>query len=374
MSSTPVGPASKTILLFDDDPEVLETLGSALRVEGYHVCEAASGEEGLSLAREHAPDLIITDIGMPGTDGRTVLQALREDPALGTTQIVLMTGNTLACDVREGMNLGADDFLEKPFSLAALSRCVSARLRRAHVHWRVENRLIAELRGSLSSTLPHEFFTPLAGILGLVQILRGDLRQLREDELYDLLDGIERSGWRLHRTLRNYLAILDLDQRGNVAAARSSLIMPATVREVIATQVDSVTRRHGRGGDVTIDVEPCNLPGDVRSLSTLVEELIDNACEFSRKGSPIRVELKADGVLRVSDNGRGMSAEQLARIGSFHQFERDQFEQQGLGLGLVLVQKLTAAVGGAFSIESEPRRGTSVSVRFPVTPAEASPA
>ncbi len=367
MSVSPsLAPAvSKSILLVDDDPEVLGTFGTALRLEGYRVHEADNGDDGLRLAREHQPDLIVTDINMPGTDGRTVLQALHEDPTLGSMQIVLMTGNTAAFDSRAGMELGADDFLSKPFSYEELSRCVSARLRRAHVHWRVENRLIADLRGSLRSTLPHEFFTPLAGILGLVQILRGDLRQLRDDELNDILDGIERSGWRLHRTLKNYLAILDLDSPEPAVAMRAGVVLPATVRDVVATQVEAVGKRHGRTADLLVEVEPCLLPGDVRSLATIVEELVDNACEFSRKGTPVRVRVSSDAVFTVSDLGRGMTPEQIAHIGTFHQFERDKFEQQGLGLGLVLVQKLAAKVGAEFRIESAPREGTTVTVRFP---------
>jgi signal transduction histidine kinase len=353
-------------LLIDDDPDVLGTFGTALRLEGYRVFEAEDGDEGIKLAREHVPDLIVTDINMPGTDGRTVLQVLREDPALGSTQIVLMTGNTETFDTRSCMDLGADDFLPKPFNFEQLARCVSARLRRAHVHWRVENKLIADLRESLRSTLPHEFFTPLAGILGLVQVLRGDLRQLREDELNDILDGIERSGWRLHRTLKNYLAILDLDNAKPGESPRTTIILPATVRDVIATQVEAVAKRHGRAGDVLVDVSPCLLPGDVRLLSTVVEELVDNACEFSRKGTPVRVALSADGVFTVTDKGRGMSADEIARIGSFHQFDRDKFEQQGLGLGLVLVQKLASKVGASFALESVVREGTKVTVRFPL--------
>lgn len=367
MSYTPAPTTafSKSILLVDDDPEVLGIFGTALRLEGYRVYEADNGDTCLEMARTHVPDLIVTDINMPGTDGRTVLQALREDPTLGSTQIVLMTGNTTAFDSRAGMELGADDFLSKPFTFEELSRCVSARLRRAHVHWRVENRLIADLRASLRSTLPHEFFTPLAGILGLVQILRGDLRQLREEELNDILDGIERSGWRLHRTLKNYLAILDLEQPEPIATSRGALVPPATVREVIEAQVESVGRRHGRRVDILVQVEPCQVPGDIRTLATIVEELLDNACEFSRRNTPVRVRLHADGLFTVEDNGRGMTPEQIAHIGTFHQFDRDRFEQQGLGLGLVLVQKLAARVGAAFSLESKPREGTLVTVRFP---------
>lgn len=162
----------KTLLLIDDDEDVLATLSFALTHPGRRILTAGTGDDGIALARQHLPDLIISDINMPGTDGRSVLQTLRADPQLGTKQIVLMTGNTTAFTPRTGMNPGADDFLVQPFSLEDVLRCVEARLKRADLNWRVEDRILADLRRALASTLPHEPFTPLAGILGLTEILR----------------------------------------------------------------------------------------------------------------------------------------------------------------------------------------------------------
>src|ERR1700722_11137624 len=164
----------KTILLIDDDQQVRMMFGVALRKHGYHVIEAESGVTRLALAREHLPALILSDIHMPGGDGPTLLRDIRHDPELRSKQVVLMTGRPDMVTPRKGMEEGADDFLVKPVGLKAVLSCVEARFSRASISWRVEDQMLAQLRSSVPSNLPHECFTPLAGIIGLMEILRSD--------------------------------------------------------------------------------------------------------------------------------------------------------------------------------------------------------
>ena len=353
----------KTILLIDDDELILGTFSIALRSHGQRVLTAASGEEGIALARQHLPDLIISDINMPGTDGRSVLQALRADPQLGTKQIVLMTGNATAVTPRTGMNLGADDFLVKPFSLESLFRCVDARLRRAELNSRVEDRMLLDLRSTLSSTLPHELFTPLAGILGLTEILRTEFTRLPEAEITELLNDIHASGERLHRTLRNYLLLLEL-QSQSTPPPPAAFLNPANVRMTVQGRLEATLERHARPGDLRMEIDPGCIRGEISHVATIIEELVDNACRFSAKGTPIEVRLLKDGILRVGDRGRGMTPEQVEHIGAFHQFDRKKHEQQGLGLGLALVKLLAARHDARVAIESSSDNGSVVTVAF----------
>lgn len=353
----------KTILLIDDDEEVLSAYRLALELHGRKVVTAASGEAGLALARIHLPDLIISDINMPGTDGRSVLQALRADPQLATKQIVLMTGNTSAVTPRGGMNLGADDFLVKPFSLEELLRCVEARLNRADLNWRVEDRILNDLRSTLSSTLPHELFTPLAGILGLTEVLRTEFTRLPASEIQAILEDLQRSGERLHRTLRNYLQLLELQAKPLPASAPGH-IFAAEVEATLRTQWQTALDRHGRSADGSAEFARVDLIAEKQHLALIVEELVDNACRFSRPGTPIMLRFEASGLLTVSDRGRGLSADQIERIGAFHQFERKHHEQQGLGLGLALVRKLAERHGATMTLESTISEGTTVRVAF----------
>ncbi|MCC5834419.1 MAG: hybrid sensor histidine kinase/response regulator [Opitutales bacterium] len=352
----------KTILLIDDDQAILSMFGMALRHDGYQVLTADNGEEGIQLARTHLPDLIISDINMPGTDGKTVLKTLREDPAIASLQIVLMTGNPTAVTPRKGMELGADDFLIKPFGHDELTRCVEARLRRAHIHWRLEDKAITELRSTLHSTLPHEFFTPLAGILGLTELLRSDFREMDPAEVDEFLGEIEVSGWRLHRTLKNYLYLLDL--KSGEEQEKGLLLGGTAAHEIIEDRIQTVAKRHKRESDIQSDLELSPLFAGSDSLAIMIEELVDNACSFSRKGTSVQVMMTKDGVFSVLDQGRGMTREQIKHLSMFRQFDRNTYEQQGLGLGMVLVMGLADRFGAELDISSTPGKGTKVTVKF----------
>src|ERR1700761_4923363 len=125
----------KTILLIDDDEQVRRMFGLALTKAGYHVIDADNGTIGLELACQHLPDLILTDIHMPGGDGSTLLRDIRQDPELRSKQVVLMTGRPDLVPPRRGMEEGADDFLVKPVDLPALLSCMEARFNRASISW-----------------------------------------------------------------------------------------------------------------------------------------------------------------------------------------------------------------------------------------------
>jgi len=359
----------KTILLIDDDEAVRTTFGQALRRSGYQVMESDSGAVGLETARQHLPDLILSDFDMPGGDGSTVLRGIRRDPELRAKQVVLMTGRHDLITPRKGMDEGADDFLLKPVSMEALLSCVKARLSRASISWRVEDEMLKNLRASVPSNLPHEFFTPMAGIIGLMEILDSGYSTFTSEEVQSIHRDVHCSALRLNRTLRNYLLILDLQ-----TPTSDGRIKPLTSSEVdtaILAGVADALRVNDRRKDLTVRIQACAVSVKLGDLSRMVEELVDNACKYSRQGTPIILELSPGGRLIVTDQGRGMTVEQIQRIGAFQQFDRQKHEQQGLGLGLVLVQKLTAQCKAEFAISSRPGCGTQAQIAFsPDSPVE----
>jgi signal transduction histidine kinase len=360
----------KTILVVDDDMQARAMYSMALTRRGYHVIEADSGSTGLQMAQQHLPDLILSDINMPGGLGSTLLRDIRRDPELRSKQVVLMTGRPDMVTARKGMEDGADDFLVKPVSIVALLSCMKARLDRASINWRVEDQVLADLKSSTPAQLPHEFFTPISGILGLVEILRSELSQLTPEEVTDILDDVYLSALRLHRTLRNYLLILDLP-----TAASEPLMFPQSAIQVeanIHAGVKEALRLNKRQEDVKVQVDNCPILVKPEDLIRMVEELVDNACKFSRKGTPIEIRLSSSGVMTVRDEGRGMTEQEIKRVGAFQQFDRKKHEQQGLGLGLVLVQKLVVQYGAKFLLTSQPGKGSVVEISFSM-PGKAEP-
>jgi two-component system sensor histidine kinase/response regulator len=354
----------KLILVIDDEEQIRSSFGMALRECGYRVIESDSGESGLQMAREQMPDLILTDINMPGVGGQALLHQIRADPELSTRQVVLMTGRPDLVPPRRGMEQGADDFLVKPVSFDALTSCIKARLSRADIHWRVEDRVLSKLQPSITSHLPHEFITPLAGILGLTEILRADFANLSDEEMQDFLKDIDLSAKRLHRTIKNYLLMLELQSASEANKDLPPVLRPSQVRECIKTGVDMVVERLGRGEDVTTELRDCPIHVRPADLAQIVEELVDNALKFSRVSTSVEVGLSDNGVLSVVDSGRGMSDEEIEHVGAFRQFDRKRLEQQGLGLGLVLVQKAAARNGAIFSLSRGSEHGMEAKVHF----------
>lgn len=358
----------KRILVIDDEEAIRSTLGMILQAGGYETLEADGGESGLALAREHLPDLTFCDVNMPKMDGQAVVRAFRADPDLATRQIVIITGNPSHTTQRTAMDLGADDYLTKPFTADEVLHCAETRLKRADIHWRVENQALQDLRSSLHSTLPHEFFTPLVGIVGMSELLIEEAGKISREEIVDLAKNIHRSGERLHRTLRNYLRILELDQLPVATAVPASPLAAGQVESALHRITRAVALRHSREGDLVASLQPSRPVITPDAFELIIEELTDNAFGFSRQGTPVKVELVTAGssaVFRVTDLGRGLTQEQIERIGAFRQFDRKRHEQQGLGLGLTLVSRLLEQAGGNLTLTSKPGEGTTATVTLP---------
>ena len=120
----------KTILVVDDERDLVELIALNLTRNGYEVLSAHDGNTGLDLARKHKPDLLILDVMMPGLSGRDVTMALKSDPDTATMPILMLTAKTEETDIIVGLSMGADDYVTKPFSMKVLVARVGAVLRR----------------------------------------------------------------------------------------------------------------------------------------------------------------------------------------------------------------------------------------------------
>ena len=104
------------ILVIEDEQDIREMIQQILELEGYEVTAAVNGKEGIDYARKIDPDLIVCDINMPEIDGFGVIESLKKEKGTGTIPFIFLTARSDKKDIREGMNLGADDFLNKPFT------------------------------------------------------------------------------------------------------------------------------------------------------------------------------------------------------------------------------------------------------------------
>lgn len=120
----------RTVLVVEDDEDILTLVTKRLRLDGYEVVEARDGEEALDLAREWQPSIAVLDLGLPGIDGIEVLRRIRADDELCSMLVVLLTARAQEADVRRGFEAGADAYVRKPFSPTKLSESVSELVKR----------------------------------------------------------------------------------------------------------------------------------------------------------------------------------------------------------------------------------------------------
>jgi DNA-binding response OmpR family regulator len=359
------------ILVIEDEPAILENVVETLQLEGFEVRGAANGKVGVETAREYHPDLIICDIMMPELNGYGVLLALRSQPATEHIPFMFLTAKAEREDMRKGMELGADDYLMKPFTTTELLAAVEARLQRHTVIKKGVEQKLENLRQNITLALPHELRTPLTSIIGYSEMLLMDFDAMAAEQALSMVDTIYKSGMRLWRVAENYLAYAQLEllatDPGRQEAARAGQSVYAM--EIIPYAVAKKAEQYTRDEDMRVDVSDVSIAISSESLGKIVDELVDNAIKFSQPGKPVSVvgrESDAHYLLTVSDFGRGMTPEQVESVGAYMQFERALHEQQGLGLGLVIAQRLTELYNGKLDIQSAVDQGTTVSVRLPL--------
>jgi signal transduction histidine kinase len=366
----------KKILVIDDEEWLREMIHLALKQKGFEVIEANNGADGIEKARRDLPDLILCDINMEKVDGYLTLASLRNEAPTAAIPFILMTGLADNAGMRHGMELGADDYLAKPFTTDALYAAVEARLKKAQTVRDEAERKLAHLRDNISLMMPHEMRTPLNGILSNAELLAQSADTLKTSEIAEIGQEIHKSSQRLERLIENFLIYAQLEliaaDPKNVNALRIGKTehSASLIREHATAQAYQANRIK----DLTLELVDVTFPMATEYLAKITDELVQNAFKFSEPGTPVHVtsgEAFNGIVLSVSDQGRGFSPEQVAHIGAYMQFERKLNEQQGLGLGLTIAKRLVELHGGALSIEGKKGVGATLIAKLPRTKVEA---
>jgi signal transduction histidine kinase len=281
-----------------------------------------------------------------------------------------MTGLADNAGMRHGMELGADDYLPKPFTTDALYAAVDARLKKAQtVHDEAERKL-AHLRDNISLMLPHELRTPLNGILAYGEIFAADADKLKPAEIAEMGHVVYQSGKRLERLIENFLIYSQLEVIAADPKNVNALRLGRTEHPVALIEKHALAQAAfaDRSQDLSLELADTPLPMAEEYLSKVVDELTQNAFKFSEPGTAVCLMLSEAFntiAFAISDQGRGFSSEQITRVGAYMQFDRTMQEQQGLGLGLVIAKRLVALHGGTLSIVSSPNSGAVISAKFP---------
>jgi two-component system, sensor histidine kinase and response regulator len=360
------------ILIIEDTKDLRDDVIEMLTLEGYEAFGAENGSVGVDMAYKHKPDLIVCDVMMPEMDGYEVLANLRGNAATAAIPFIFLTARTDRVNVRQGMVLGADDYLTKPFLVSELLDSITSQLKkRAELNKSAETRM-NELRESIITALPHELRTPLNTIIGFSDMLMMEAQRLKPDQVVDWSSHINQAGQRLYRLMENYLYYARLQIIAEApekrAAYDDATLMNA--HELLYTMALKIAQKYNREADLHVELESV---ASIQCMHTdmvkIADELMDNAFKFSPANTPITITGTIQGQeyeIKIEDKGRGISPEQIERIGAYIQFDRWFYEQQGMGLGLVIVQQIVKLYRGRVKMQGELNKGVTVAVTLNV--------
>jgi signal transduction histidine kinase len=326
------------------------------------------GQAALEAILADPPDLVVTDVMMPRLDGFGLLAALRADPATSTLPVIVVSARAGEESSVEGLDMGADDYLVKPFSARELVARVRVNLELARLR-NEAGRLAAleDVRSRVITTVSHELRTPVTAIYGAARTLdRAD--ELDGETREQLLGVIAGESERLAKITSDILTTETL-AAGLVSLAPEPLDLHEAAAEAVAAA-------QARAGDRDVRLaapdEPLTLNADRNRVQQVLTNLLDNAVKYSPDGSAVEVLLeRVDGSVRVvvADQGLGIPAD--AREQVFQRFYRVDPELSGgvggSGLGLYISREIVAAMGGTIEVEPNEPRGSRFVVTLPAT-------
>jgi signal transduction histidine kinase len=372
--------AARRVLVIDDDPLILESLRLHLQQAGFEVLMAAHGMGGVKISKEQLPDVILCDLLLPDVSGYDVLRAVRASEHQLFTPFIMITGDTDPGSHRLGMEMGADDFINKPFEYTDVLVAVHTQLlkhQKLYEFYQGQKDELARAKRLLSVVMAHELRTPMIAITMATDLLAMQWGDMSQEEVGEVLTSLDRGTRRMRHMVEQMVLLTQLETEvlsGPFIQARGVLMSLHSLAQSAAhlardfhfqTQAPAIQIKPPLGKD--------KLQCDPSSIKHAIAEIMSNALMFSPAQRPIVVSQWQEGPqiwLSILDEGRGMSAaEQQTALELFQQIDREKHEQQGMGVGLPIAKRILEAHGGGLEIRSVVGQGTQVLIHLPLAKA-----
>ena len=361
------------ILIVDDVISNVLLLKILLTNEKFQVCTANNGTSCIEMAKKEHPDLILLDVMMPDINGFDTAVVLKKDETTREIPIIFLTALNTPQDLVHGFQVGASDFLTKPFNKEELVMRVNQQISLVAAK-RIIERQNEELRATLNnrdkmySVIAHDLRSPMASIrMVLNLVVQSSTPETVGPELYTLLDQANRESEEVHDLLDNLLKWTK-SQTGRLTVVKQELDLNDIIPGVVEIFVAIAATKH-----IKLDLQPTGAPLKVEAdndmLKTVVRNFLSNAIKFSPEDSTIEIIMAEDnGFAKVSvrDHGVGIAADRIETI--FHKGETTYGTggEEGSGLGLQLCQDFARKNGGDCTVESVEGQGSTFSVLIPL--------
>lgn len=374
-------PNEHLLLIVDDLPKNLQILGTILRGEGYNVAAATSGNQALSILENSLPDLILLDIMMPELNGYEVCEKLKIDAATSNIPVIFLTAKNEIEDKIKGFEVGAVDFISKPFDHAELLARIQT-----HLELKKSRDLIEEMNKSLRAQtrelkklneekneflqiVAHDLKNPLHNIQLLTQELNQASSTNTNESKQHLCAQIFNNADRMLTLIKNFLNINAIEE-GKITIRKEIVDLNKIVNSVIQNNEE-----YGKQKRIKIQFSSDNnytINSDKDALAQIIDNLLSNAIKYSpfEKNIFISVFSECENFVffKVEDQGPGIKEEEAERL--FKKFSRLSTRPTGgefsNGLGLSIAKQLVNQLNGNIWCEIYTGKGGVFVVQLPV--------
>jgi len=347
------------ILLVEDEMEVRDNIQEILTAKNYNCLTASNGKEAFDLLHDNKVDLIISDIMMPIMDGMSFYKKIVQEQKYWNVPFIFLSAKSDDDTVREGMKLGAEDYIKKPFRMNEILEAVEIRLKKSSL----EKNRIEKLRENISKYIPHELRTPIGVILGYSNLILEDKDSIEKEDIFPMIEWIEKSGQRLKDRIEKLILLteIELDIESGLSFDNTTQVNNSFVNDLLLKTVGYYSNKN----KLLLDIQESEVSIPLNYLDRILNEIVDNAFKFSEQNNPISIigiNKEEQYLINVIDDGIGMDSDELNQISAFKQFSREMKQQEGNGLGLVIAERICNLVKGDLTIKSKKKQGTTVTI------------
>ncbi len=354
------------ILIVDDTRVNLQLLGKILMKVNYELAIANSGYEALDMVKEVKPDLILLDVMMPGIDGYDVCKALKSSPDTKDIPVIFLTAKSEKEDIVTGFDLGAVDYVTKPFNSAELLARV-----KTHLELKYARDLLAkqneklkqlnDVKNEFLGMAAHDLRNPIGSITTTLSYILEYLNSNLSEKQVKFLRNIEKAG--------KYMNVLLNDLLDLTAIESGKLTLRLTEEDYINFLKENISLNQMLADKkaITIDFNYEDnisyITFDRDKITQVMNNLISNAVKFSHGDTRITVDIKRGEdciITSVIDQGQGIPEKELPYI--FKEFHRSTVKatdgEKSTGLGLAITKKIVEGHGGKIGVESKVMEGS----------------